>query len=407
VIDRNGVGLAFVLSTPRAGSGLLGAILGTHDRVLCPPEPWILLLLASLRDPRLVASTAFDYRVGQMALRELLAEEQFRDAVAAFACAAYNGLLASAGKDVFVDRTPRYYQIAAQIDELFPAAKKVWLVRNPLDVVASCKEASPISIEELLGGPPNPYTFDLTVGFKVLRDHLGAPGNQALVLHYEELVREPAARVAAVCELLGVQFDEAMVEDGANAALIDEYLHTSIGRWHDVLTPPEVVGVLRALGPETFERLGYAEDYAEAIEYFGLTEVDIPPDGRLPELCDAFDRYPSVLDGAGHAPYTLVQEELLRQRKLVDEKETAITSLAFLAEARLQSIEEKQAEINSLASVVKNRARLIETLDAERRTIQRAAEERLEIIKRLERDLLAAQSESERLAPPEGGSEPE
>jgi O-antigen biosynthesis protein len=45
LIRPNGEGLVFLLSTPRAGSTLLAAMLGSHSRIACPPEPWLLLPL--------------------------------------------------------------------------------------------------------------------------------------------------------------------------------------------------------------------------------------------------------------------------------------------------------------------------------------------------------------------------
>src|SRR6266487_1377204 len=137
MIDENGKNLVFLLATPRAGSTLVSAILGNHSRVLCPSEPWFLLSLRSLYNEYNGVVARYDQRFADIALHELISEEEFNSAARAFARTVYNTKLDTAQKTVFVDKTPRYYHILPFLEQLFPQSKRFWLKRNPLDVAAS------------------------------------------------------------------------------------------------------------------------------------------------------------------------------------------------------------------------------------------------------------------------------
>src|SRR3954464_9285160 len=151
MVQPNGANLVFILSTPRAGSTLLGAILGNHSRLFSPNEPWLLLALHSLTEEKSRAGAWSNEHLAALALRDLLSEAQFREACRAFALSAYNQKLEQAGKLIFIDKTPRYGQILPFLDELFPDAKKIWLQRNPLDVAVSFASMWNILIPELVG----------------------------------------------------------------------------------------------------------------------------------------------------------------------------------------------------------------------------------------------------------------
>src|SRR5262245_44040505 len=157
MVGSDGTGLVFILSTPRAGSTLLGAVLGSHSDMYCPPEPWLLLPLATARSERILATAAFDYPLAMRAVHEFLTPERFDASLGAFAVTAYNSVLADSNKRIMVDKTPRYYQILAAIDALFPRALQIWIKRNPLDTIASCIGTWSIPLQELLGEAISPY----------------------------------------------------------------------------------------------------------------------------------------------------------------------------------------------------------------------------------------------------------
>src|SRR6266516_2767342 len=130
MVSKTGRDLVFLVSTPRAGSTLLAALLGSHPDVLCPPESWLLLPLVGFRDDRLLVTAPYDHQLAQQAVHDLLDTDLFNQAINSFAVTVYNSLLQRSGKRLFVDKTPRYYHILPSIETLFPAAKQIWLKRN-------------------------------------------------------------------------------------------------------------------------------------------------------------------------------------------------------------------------------------------------------------------------------------
>ena len=83
-ISPTGANLVFLLSAPRSGSTLLGAMLANHSAVYCPNEPWLLLNLYALFDGRPDAKGSPNENLATVALRELVSEDQFGQAARAF-----------------------------------------------------------------------------------------------------------------------------------------------------------------------------------------------------------------------------------------------------------------------------------------------------------------------------------
>lgn len=431
MVATDGRDLAFILSTPRAGSTLLGAMLGSHSRVHCPPEPWFLLPLVSARDERFLVAAPYDHQHARTGTRELLDDELFDASVTSFAVTAYNALLARANKDVFVDKTPRYYHILPWLDRLFPRAAKIWLRRNPLDVIASCKTTWGLSIPELLGDPLSPYSFDVTVSLELLANHFARRDPRTCRAKYEDLVRHPASTMEDVCTLLGVPFEPSMLEYGENEALVGAYggaamgdkkvlaaksAHGgSVGRWRDALTPREVRTVVLTLGASLFERLGYEDALVEAVELAELREDDVSPDGEMPKLREAYAHYAEAaedrLERSGLLSRSDVQYTLVARQ--AEEKERAISELGAAGEERLELIRRLEGDLRAQAEgsradieaidarktkaegVAEASLRVIQEQERALETQRSAASDRLELARRLESELKAARGRHE------------
>ena len=63
---------AFLVSTPRAGSTMLAAILSGHSQIHCPPESWLLLELLELRRPRAHRTSPHDSSLAFKAMSEVV-----------------------------------------------------------------------------------------------------------------------------------------------------------------------------------------------------------------------------------------------------------------------------------------------------------------------------------------------
>lgn len=291
MIERHGKNLAFLLSLPRSGSTLLSALLGGHESIHAPNEPWILLALSSLYDPdqakKRRSNSRYDNPWAISAMRDFLTRDQFSNASRVFAVSAYNSTLSEANKRIFLDKTPRYFHILPWLDELFPASKKIWLMRNPLDVAASYFTTWGIRPGALAGDPMIPASYDLSIGLQRLADYADA-STGVFEVRYEEIAIEPARTLEKLCACLEVPYAETML-DYSKAALQqgglgDKKLYqyatphaNSLGKWTSVLKREETQGLVEVIGHDLFERMGYPE----TIQQLKTMGIRFPSDSEL------------------------------------------------------------------------------------------------------------------------------
>jgi protein-tyrosine sulfotransferase len=280
MVDTTGNNLVFLLSTPRSGSTLTSAILENNDELLCPNEPWFLLGLAALYLGGNITYARYEHSGVEQALREFLSESEFLQTTRAFAVSAYNQRLQTGNRRIFVDKTPRYFHIMGFIEELFPDAKKIWLKRNPLDVVASYHTSWEITVDQLFDPEFGPMALDLPLGLNEFSTFFRGQPN-SLEIRYEDIVQRPSAAVEELCNFLGVNYQSGMEIYGTNTAKLaerkskrmgdsklfaDVQPHSrSIGQWRNVLNHEQIQKVLSCLGSRIFERMGYREMIPELL----------------------------------------------------------------------------------------------------------------------------------------------
>jgi hypothetical protein len=285
MISADGDNLVFLFSLPRSGSTILTLLMGNHSAMLCPPEPWFLLKLSTLREPGNVKSV-FDDDWATTGTRQFLSDDTFLQAARAFATTTYNRYLQAADKTMFVDKTPRYYHILDLIEALFPKARKIWLQRNPLDVARSYLKSWGVDIDVIVGQRVSAASFDFAVGPFSLADYFDEPSPFKMEIQYEAVVRDPAAALVQVCDFLGVGYEEGMLDYVDNEAVLAQYAksmvgddkalatssvhHRSIGKWSRDLQVAEIRQIVDLLGFDIFRRMGY-EDTVVTLQSMGIT----------------------------------------------------------------------------------------------------------------------------------------
>jgi protein-tyrosine sulfotransferase len=392
MVTSDGSGLIFILSTPRAGSTLLGVTLGNHSQVLCPPEPWLLLPLRAICSSDVEIIAAYDHGLARKAWCDLASNDIFDQAFRRFAATIYNSLLEQAGKRVMVDKTPRYYHILPWLEALFPQAFKIWLRRNPLDVIASCKETWKLTIDELFAEAISPHSFDTTIGFALLADYFENDIPTQYTLRYEDLVQDPLTQIESLCKFVGLPFEESMVNYGTNRAIIKTYAeavmgdkkvadytrpHTgSVGRWREALTFEEIKQSLLMLGRATFVRHGYRDVMDEAADRIGLDSNEIDENGKLARI---FEHYAAYLDSN-------LPDSIGGQRTLIERDNARLSASWADCEAdrvaRLAAIEDQGRRLSKLEA--ERNALLYELADLRRHFANSEADRaaRLEVIQR-------------------------
>ncbi|MEO1171554.1 MAG: sulfotransferase, partial [Myxococcota bacterium] len=138
--------LAFVLCTPRSGSTLLQRMLGAHSQIYTHPEPHLLTPLYYAGYYATVDAAPYDHINAGAALRELCdelprGEEDYLDALRAYARTLYDRVREPTGLPIFLDKTPAYGLVASFVAKLFPEARFVVLTRHPMAIWHSQKAA--------------------------------------------------------------------------------------------------------------------------------------------------------------------------------------------------------------------------------------------------------------------------
>lgn len=228
----SGPHLFFLISLPRAGSTLLQRILATHPEVATAGEPWLLLpWIYAFREDGI--RSEYGHGTWIRALRGLekrlpdLRERILRH-VRGLADDIYSELAGDA--PIFLDKTPRYHLIVAELKRLFPDARFIVLFRSPADVWAS-------SVRAFRGGGlrrMDHLDVDLIRGPANIAAAAATLKDRRTLVRYEDLVTSPESTLRKVCGGLGLEYHPALLTDyrsGAPDGLGD---HRGIHRWEGI-----------------------------------------------------------------------------------------------------------------------------------------------------------------------------
>ncbi len=209
--SNKGENLIFLISQPRAGSTLTQRILGAHPNIHTQSEPWVMLHPLHAFKPQGLQS-AYDSSLYATALKDFAGslpggEAEYKDAISATYNGFYNAILEKEGKNIFLDKTPRYYHIIPELSEYFPEAKFIFLWRNPASVIASILSSWVKKNWHTL----SQYKDDLLMAPKAIANGIAELGNRAMVLKYEKLVSEPKETINSICRFLNIEYSETLL----------------------------------------------------------------------------------------------------------------------------------------------------------------------------------------------------
>ena len=328
-----GKNLIFLISQPRSGSTLLQKILAGHSSIHTVSEPWIALHpLLALRQRGV--SHYHSHALAREATLDFLSyvpggEDTYFDSVRLMLSHLYEAALAPSGKSLFLDKTPRYYFIVPELRRVFPDARFVFLIRNPLAVLSSILETW---VDPPLPGRRTPLRLDLlhdllTAPEVLAQARASATANTAVV-QYERLVASPAVEMERLCTALGLPFDPKMVDYGAGAAAGKRWafgdqntvytetrpIPTRAGRWKESFAAipawnEMAHAYLAALGPATIGRMGY--NFAELEAALKPVESSCEPQTLLGNAIVT----PAYGETSGIASQISHFQELLRRAK--------------------------------------------------------------------------------------------
>lgn len=213
----------FVLGCPRSGTTLLQLMLHAHPRIAIPPETRFVMTtyesrnkFGDLRDEarrRALASSIVNerqtlfYDLGLDA-QEVLAEIVDGSPTLGSALGTvFRAYARRFDKPRWGDKRPGYYQCIPGLLRMFPDAQIVHLIRDGRDCVASLK-SMPWFKQDIYAAICT-WIEAIDSGRRAARQ---LPADAYFELRYEELVADPAGRLAELCDFLGEEYDVAMTE---------------------------------------------------------------------------------------------------------------------------------------------------------------------------------------------------
>ena len=262
----------FLISQPRSGSTLLQYMLAAHPQIATCTEPWIQLPLTYMLRKHGVA-TEYHHATcveGCCAFAEDMpgGKKQFDKYLGRFIGEIYGAYASVKNAIYFLDKTPRYYLIIDRLVELFPDARFVFLLRNPIAVFNSI-------VKTRIEGDYSRLRYcqqDLLRAPRLILDAITAYPNKSQAVHYEDLVSTPENTLRILCSFLGIDFDRSLLDYGqyyspgelGDPVTIRQH-HTVqkdyAYRWHSELQAEPAAyyahQYLEDLGDETFLQLGY------------------------------------------------------------------------------------------------------------------------------------------------------
>lgn len=206
----------FIVGSPRSGTTLVRAILDGHSRLSVPPESRFIVgrgwgRLRRRRRPRTLEQLLAHPDLA----RWRLDREQIERSLSAHPVPTYRDLVSApfeayaerAGKPRWGDKTPDYVHHLRELDELFPSARVIHVIRDGREVAAS--------LAEFPFGPPSAVSGAFRWRRYVRTGRRAGAWlgpRRYLELRLEELTADPQRVTRAICEFLGEQFEPAMLD---------------------------------------------------------------------------------------------------------------------------------------------------------------------------------------------------
>jgi hypothetical protein len=198
----------FVIGSPRSGTTLLRLILDSHPRISCGEETHFLRDLEAVvgRHWELVATYGLPREWWIKHIRELYQAFQAE-------------VLARSGKVRWAEKDPTYTLHLPFIEELFPDALYVHLLRDGYDVIASFRDRW--GYKSAARAARTEWARYVTTA-RELGTRL--PEERFLEVRYEELVADPDGQGQRIFGFLGEAWDPAVLEfDPTEHSATDRY----------------------------------------------------------------------------------------------------------------------------------------------------------------------------------------
>jgi hypothetical protein len=189
----------------------------------------------------------------------------------------YNFLAIAANKTAWIEKTPRHIFHVEPILATLPMARFIEVVRDPRDILASKfrrqsdewlnqRDQAKRELVKLIGGY-DPIWDSIGWMTAIRAGNLAAQKfpNQILRIRYEDLVEDPKTKVKTICDFLGLEYADAMLDVAwVNATTVQAGVKKGInnsakGKWKKTLKP-EAVALCQSITKSEMRLLTYAPE---------------------------------------------------------------------------------------------------------------------------------------------------
>jgi LPS sulfotransferase NodH len=241
-------GPLFVVGMWRSGTSLLYALLNQHSQIGLMYESDMLTLSSLFWLPRksswwLNKVDSWNGALTRHQIDPAAIPENISDLPGAFRAVAqqYAG---KKGATVWGCKSPSYYDCMTDLASWYPEAKFIVIWRDPADVCRSIVRAA-----EKAAWFQRPGTdLRALLGYRRMKkeaDELVRRGAAIHQLQYDDLVRDPAAALTAICEFVGVPYDPRMASlEGADRSAVYKGEHHSMVKSSTIVAKRERPEVL-------------------------------------------------------------------------------------------------------------------------------------------------------------------
>jgi hypothetical protein len=263
-----------LLGVSRSGTTLLRVILDRSPGIAIPDESFFVPLLARRHRKTIDGERFLDDVARTPAVRDWgvsVADVEARIhsgmPTGAAISAIYEAYAEAAGKPRWGDKTPMYMRHLPLLEELFPDAQYVHLVRDGRDAALSFLQMPEGTFTRTWAHPTTPAQFAClwrkeVADARALGARVGAA--RYVEVRYEAIVADPGEAVRAICSFAELPFEPAMLEY-AGAVDVSAKPHqqrllipptTGVRSWRDDMSEEDVAR-FEAVAGDLLAELGY------------------------------------------------------------------------------------------------------------------------------------------------------
>lgn len=204
---KKGVQPIFIISLPRSGSTLLQRLLMSNDSISSVAEPHFLLpFVYAGRAEGTIAE--YSHLASVRGVTDIISnmkgkEKEYFSYLKIFSLNIYESL-SSSNSIYFVDKTPRYFWILEELNQIFPDSKFIFLFRDPIQIYASFLQTFSVNMRF-----NKMYRSDLYFesGFDKLSSGYEKMKEKSIAINYEDLLNDTNKELGKIFDYLNLDMD--------------------------------------------------------------------------------------------------------------------------------------------------------------------------------------------------------